>query len=211
MRAAVVAERARLRVPLCTLAFVCSAALVSAGPAELRAPLVFERPALLAGQLWRIVSGHLWHGEAALAVWDLGALALLGAWVEARSRAELLAALGLGALASGVAVLALRPDLDSYQGSSALASALLVTECLHLLGRGHDAFARVAAALGLLALGAKVALESVGLWPSPALGGTGELESVAVAHAAGALAGFLVRCGFDLAARAGVSRPRPSP
>jgi membrane associated rhomboid family serine protease len=186
---------------VCTLAFVCAAALVSAGPAEWRAPLVLERQAVLGGELWRILTGHLWHGEAALAMWDLGALALLGGWVERRSRAELLAALGLGALLSGVAVLLLRPDLASYQGSSALASALLVTECLRLWAHGSDPFVRVAAALGLLVLAAKVVLESVGLWTSPALGGPGGLESVAVAHLAGALAGGLVRCVFDPAAR----------
>jgi membrane associated rhomboid family serine protease len=152
---------------------------------------------VLGGDLWRILTGHLWHGEAALAVWDLGALALLGGWIERRSRAELLAALGLGALFAGVAVLMLRPDLASYQGSSALASALLVTEGLRLWARGSDPFVRVAAALVLLVLAAKVALESVGLWTSPALGGPGGLESVAVAHVAGALAGGLVRCGFD--------------
>jgi membrane associated rhomboid family serine protease len=196
-----VAERASLRVPVCTLALVCAAALVSAAPAEWSAPLVLERQAVLAGELWRIVSGHLWHGEAALAVWDLSALALLGAWVEHRSRAELLAALGAGALLAGLAVVALRPDLDSYQGSSALASALLTTGCLHLLGRSGAGLARAAAALALLLLVAKLTLESLGLWPSLALGGSSGLESVGVAHLAGALAGGLVRCGFDLAAR----------
>lgn len=167
----------------------------------LRAPLVLARQAVLAGEWWRVLSGHLWHGGAALAAWDLGALALLGAWVERRSRAELLAALGLGALFSGVAVLVLRPDLASYQGSSALVSALLVAECLRLLGRGNEAFVRAAAALAVLFLVAKIAFESVGLWPSVALGGATKLESVAVAHLAGALAGGLVRCGFDLATR----------
>ena len=196
------AERAQLRVPLCTLAFVCLAVLVSAGPAELRAPLVLERQLVLTGELWRIVSGHLWHGEAALAAWDLLALAALGCWVERRSRTELLLALGLAALLSSVAVLVLRPDLASYQGSSALASALLVTEGLRLLGRGNDALVRVAAALALAGLGAKVVLESAELWPSPALAGAGVLESVAVAHLAGALAGGLVRCGCDVAAQA---------
>jgi hypothetical protein len=196
-----VAERAPLRIPWCTLVLVCAAALVSALPAPWSAPLVLEREAVRAGELWRIVSGHLWHGEAALAAWDLGALALLGGWIERRSRAELIAASGAGALLAGLAVVALRPDLDSYQGSSALASALLTTGCLHLLGRSGDGFARAAAALALLLLLAKLALESVGLWPSVALAGSGELESVAVAHLAGASAGVLVRCAFDLAAR----------
>jgi hypothetical protein len=196
-----VIERARACVPVCTLAFVCAAALVSAAPAEWSAPLVLERRAALAGELWLVATGHLWHGSPALALWDLAALALLGVWIERRSRAELLAALGLGALLSGAAVLALRPDLASYQGASALASALLATGCLHLLARSGHGFARGAAALALLLLLAKLALESVGLWPSSALGASGALESVAVAHRAGATAGVLVRCAFDLAAR----------
>ena len=189
------------RAPLCTLALVCAAALLSAAPAEWSAPFVLEREAVLAGEPWRVVTGHLWHGEPALAVWDLSALALLGAFIERRSRVELLATLVAGALLAGLAVVALRPDLASYQGSSALASALLAAGCLHLLGRSGDGFTRAAAALALLLLLAKVALESLGLWPSLALGASGALESVAVAHLAGASAGVLVRCAFDLAAR----------
>ncbi len=199
------AERPPPRLPVCTLAFVCAAALVSAGPAAWQSHLAFEREAVLAGEWWRIGSGPLLHGALALACWDLGALALLGGWVERRSRAELLAALGLGALFSGVAVLWLRPDLVSYQGSSALASALYVAGGLRLLQRGNGRVARGAAALALLGLAAKIVLESTALWPSPARVGPGALESVAVAHAGGAFAGALARVGFDLA------RPRQSP
>jgi rhomboid family GlyGly-CTERM serine protease len=194
---------------VCTLASVCAAVLVSAGPTELREGLALERHAVLSGELWRILSGHLLHGDPALAAWDLAALALLGAWVEGRSRAELLAALGLGALLSSAAVLVLRPDLATYQGSSALASALFATECLRLLARGPDALARSVAALGLAGLAAKIALESAAFWPSPALAGAGDLESVAVAHLAGALAGGLVRCGHDLATQTGQRQPAP--
>lgn len=186
-------ERSRPGVPVCTLALVCAAALVSAAPAEWSAALVLERRAALAGEPWRVVTGHLWHGSPALAFWDLAALALLGAWVERRSRAELLAALALGALLSGAAVLALRPDLASYQGSSALASALLASECLRLLAHG-EAPARLAGALGLALLAVKVVLEGAGAWPGLAPPG---LESVAVAHLAGAAGGALVRLGFD--------------
>ena len=190
-------ERSAPRVPVCTLIFVCAAALVSAGPTALSDWLALEREAVLTGELWRIWSGHLWHGGPALAVWDLAAIALLGSWIERRSRAELLAALGLGALLSSAAVLVLRADLASYQGSSALASALLVTECLRLSGRSQDGFARAAAVLALSGFGIKVVLESAALWPSPALAGSAALESVAVAHLAVALAGVLVRCTGD--------------
>jgi rhomboid family GlyGly-CTERM serine protease len=192
-----VTERSPLRVPVCTLVFVCAATLVSAGPTASSDWLALERDAVQTGELWRIWSGHLWHGSPVLAVWDLAAIALLGSWVERRSRAELLAALGLGALLSSVAVLVVRPDLASYQGSSALASALFVTECLRLSGRGQDGFVRSVALLALVGLAIKVALESAELWPSPALAGSAALESVAVAHLAGALAGTLVRCAGD--------------
>ena len=187
----------RRRVPIFTLAFVCAALLVSAGPAPLREQLAFERSAVVAGEWWRVWTGHLVHWEPSLAVWDLGALALLGGWVESRSRAELLAVLGLGAFVSGVAVLVLRPDLASYQGSSALASALFVNACLRLLARANDPYARATAAFGLLGLAAKVGLESAGISPT---GIPGALESVAVAHLAGALAGGVVRYAFELAA-----------
>jgi hypothetical protein len=183
------------------LAFVCAATFVSAGPTVLSDWFALERDAVQAGELWRIWSGHLWHGSAVLAIWDLTAIALLGSWVEHRSRAELLAVLGLAPLLSGAAVLVLRPDLASYQGSSALASALLVTECLRLLGREQHGIARGVALLALVGFGVKVMFESAGLWTSPALAGATALESVAVAHLAGALAGALVRSTADRVAK----------
>ncbi len=191
-------ERARRSLPLCTALFVCLAAWVSAGPPALRETLELQRSAVLAGEGWRLLSGHLVHGHLALAVWDLGARALLGFWVERRSRAELLGALALGAICSGVAVVVLRPDLISYQGSSALASSLLVAEALRLLGRDHAASTRSLAALVLLGFAAKIVVESLTQTsPTPALAGADTIESVALAHLAGGLAGAAVRFLHD--------------
>jgi hypothetical protein len=200
-----VAERRPRRIPVCTLAIVGAAALISAGPAPLAAASSFQRGAILSGELWRLGTGHLWHGSFELAAWDLGALGLLGAWVELRSRTEWLAVVTLAALGSGIAVLALRPDLVSYQGSSALSSALLANACLHALSHGADRALRIAAASALLALAAKILLETAGRSPGFALASTGGLESVALAHLAGALAGGGVRGAFALRSARGAA------
>lgn len=173
----------RVRPPWLTLVFVAAATWVSFGPgsAWLAGQLVLERAACLHGEVWRLLGAHLVHGWPELALFDLGAIALLGALVEQRSRALLGSTLLLAALIAGAAVLALRPDLALYQGSSALASALFVVAAA---GLGRP-WRRVA----LVAFAAKLALEAAGLWSSPAQ--PGSVETVALAHVAGALAGAL--------------------
>jgi rhomboid family GlyGly-CTERM serine protease len=191
--AALLARTRAHRFPWCTLAVASAGLLVSFGPgaSELSASLRLDRAAVLHGELWRLLSGHLVHGWPRLAVFDLGAIMILGTWIEQRSRADLTLAVVLAALLSSTAVLGLRPDLALYQGSSALAAALFVVCAAHLARSGQDGRGPALAATALLCLGAKLTLESSGLWPSPALAKVPGVESVAVAHAAGALAGAL--------------------
>jgi rhombotail lipoprotein len=145
--------------------------------------------ALLA--LERLLSATAVHGWPQLALFDLGAVLILGAWVEQRSRASAVQALLFASLLSGAAVLALRPDLGSYQGASAIACALFVLCAAQTLREGAAA-ERGIAALALAGFGLKLALEAGGVAASPVFGGVEGVESVAVAHAAGALAGALV-------------------
>lgn len=215
--AAVMAVRARadaLRVPWVTLAFAAAALVVSFGPASasLQAGLQLERAAFLRGELWRVLTAPLVHGWPQLAVFDLGALVILGAWAEQRSRLRLALALFLASLLSGFAVLAWRADLAFYQGSSALASALFVICAARVLAPGSAAFDRGVAALALVGFAVKVGLEASGVSTSPVFAGTMAIESVAVAHAAGALAGALVACAerLGVVGAAGLEPATPS-
>lgn len=188
-------ERTRVSVlPWCTLLFVACAVAVELSPRGTHA-LGFERASIARGEVWRLLSGHLVHGEPRLALLDLATLALFGAWVERASRPLFGAVLAMSAVISSLAVYGLT-DYARYVGSSALVSGLLVATVMLLLDgarRRSSGRARVArfAALALLGLFVgKVVLELFGAWPA-ALGGLPSgYEPVAVAHAGGALGGF---------------------
>jgi len=182
---------ASVRLPLATLGVVAaSLALSFALPdGALRAEFALERSAVLHGELWRLWTGHLVHDHLAHALWNLAAFAGLGVWLERRAPARFALALLLAAPLSAAAVVALRPDLASYQGASALASALYVLGALCLVREGPDRLARLGGGAALALFGAKLALEWSGQWPSPAL--PPDLESVGLAHAVGGAVGAL--------------------
>lgn len=193
--AAALAVRARAgRIPFATLAFVIAALGVSFAPESsgLRETLVLDRAAFLHGEFWRALSGHLVHGWPALALFDVGAIAILGAWIEQRSRGELAIAIALSALLASATVLAFRPDLAVYEGSSAIASALFVVCALDLLRTPLDRVTAAIASIALVGFVAKLVLEGTGLWARPAFASMEGVESVALAHAAGGIAGALV-------------------
>ena len=173
--------------PVCTLLVVaCALALeVAPGPA---ARLGFERASVARGEVWRLLTGHLVHGAGRLALFDLTALALFGAWVERASRRIHGAVLVASGLVASLALLAFT-EYERYVGSSALVSGLLASACVLVLRSSPSRAGRLVA-LTLLALFAcKLALEFLGLWPA-ALGGLpAGFEAVPAAHLGGALGG----------------------
>lgn len=183
-----------LRMPWWTLGFVAAALWVSFGPRaeSLSDSLLLERAAFLRGELWRLLGASLVHGWPQLALFDLGAIAILGAWLEQRSRVRVVQAFLLAGLLSGAAVLVLRPDIGFYQGSSAFACALFVLCAARLLAPGSGALERGVAWLALQGFALKLGLEVSGALGSPFFAGQTGVESLAVAHVAGALAGALL-------------------
>ncbi|MGE3970331.1 MAG: rhomboid family intramembrane serine protease [Porticoccaceae bacterium] len=174
------------RFPRCTAAVVAVALLASFAPG-FAARLVYERGAIETGELWRLASAHLVHEWPRLALFDLGALLVLGAWLERRGCALLVATFAAAASLASAAVWFLRADLARYQGASALvAGALVAAAVTAIVDRSRE---RVLALALLGAWIAKTCAELAGVWPaawSPVPAG---VESVAVAHAAGGLAG----------------------
>ena len=162
--------------------------------AQLAALLEFDRHAIVAGQCWRLWTGHLVHYSAQHALIDI-ASALVAGLIAAQSfgARRLLAALALGAPLIAVGLLLAVPDCQHYRGASGLAVLLAV-----MAGAGlwRDARAGAApivrAALALLAvvLAAKIAAEARGL----ALDWSDLPQGVAVAwqaHLLGAVAGMV--------------------
>jgi rhomboid family GlyGly-CTERM serine protease len=159
--------------------------------------LEYDRAALAAGEVWRLLTGHLAHWSAAHLAWDVIAFVALGALCERLGRARFLACVGAAALAVSLAVWWAMPGLDRYRGLSGLDSALFVLLAVSLV-RDGDSRRLLAGAGGLAAFLVKLAWEG-------ATGGAlfvhdAGLAPVPLAHLAGALVGLA----------AGVARPRPS-
>jgi rhomboid family GlyGly-CTERM serine protease len=188
-------------LPLVTLLLAASAVLFSLWPGAAQA-LQWERAAVLAGEEWRLLTGHLVHFGAEHLAYDVVALVLLGAACERRGRAVLVGTLVVSALAIPAVVASARPDLGSYRGLSGLDAALFALLLARLVRESAAQGARLRTG-GLLLVGAlfavKLAVEFSGV---AVFVDTGAFLPVPEAHAAGALVGL----AFGVAARAAGSR-----
>mgnify|MGYP001202686776 CR=1 FL=1 len=176
------------RWPVFALALVAVGAALAFTP-RASAALEFVRARLLAGELWRLLTGHLVHASPGLAWTDLVVLLFLGAWWERRSRAALGWILLASALGASVALLACT-SFERYTGSSALGSGLFVAAALVLVLERRAAL-RLAGGLALALFAAKCALEASGMGVHFVSLPAGS-EVAASAHAAGGAGGALV-------------------
>ncbi len=115
-------EAAR-RLPGATLLLAGLALAIFALPA-LPSALEYDRVALGAGELWRLVSCHWTHWDGSHLLWDLLTFLVLAALCEALDRQRLLIALGLASLAIPTAIWAILPEIGIYRGLSGLDATL---------------------------------------------------------------------------------------
>lgn len=144
-----------------TAALVGCAALLSALDA-LPARLEYDRDLVRAGEAWRPLTAQLVHWTPRMAFADLGALALLGGWLEMRGRRRLGLVVGLllAAAATALGVHFVLTDLVTYRGSSGLAAALFVLVAVELAAGPGPAPRRLLAAAALALFAGKVLYET---------------------------------------------------
>ena len=131
----------RINPPLFTLGglalILAIAALFGYAPDH----LVYDRDAIRAGELWRLVTGHLVHLDAQHLLWNGIALGLIGLFLEliARQRARTLLVVTAGLMAAVDLYLWWgRADIMAYCGLSALLNGMLafcLVQLRALLGR----------------------------------------------------------------------------
>ena len=109
--------------PLCAGLLSALAALVWLLP-DAGAGLAYDRHAIAAGELWRLLTGHFVHWSPAHLAWDVGTFLVLGAACEARSRQRFLACLAGSAIAIPAVVWFWLPELQRCAGLSGIDSAL---------------------------------------------------------------------------------------
>jgi rhomboid family GlyGly-CTERM serine protease len=168
----------KARVPWITLA-VALAAIVIPGRFE------YDRTAILRGEVWRLVTGHLTHWSPDHLLWDVVAFVTLG-FVCERRHAFYGTVLLASALSVSLVLWIVCPEVTAYRGLSAVASALWFWAALIIAER------RLMAGFVLLALFFGKVLIELSTGTSIFASGITVLPSV---HLIGAAAGF---CGAYL-------------
>jgi rhomboid family GlyGly-CTERM serine protease len=119
--------------------------------------LAYDRERILAGEVWRLATGHAVHFSWTHAGYNLALFSVAGAWLERRDRALCAWLIVLTALASSLYFLVALPDMARYAGLSGVVSAMVVHLGLTQMrqpGPARDLWATI-----LLLLAAKVAHE----------------------------------------------------
>jgi rhomboid family GlyGly-CTERM serine protease len=119
--------------------------------------MVFDRSAILSGQVWRLFTGHWVHFSTRHLVCDAIPLGIAGCVIEAREGRGFGWFCFLTPWIIGAAMLVFEPRLSICRGLSGVASALLAL--LALRGLSGDSPWRWICAAALLGLGGKILFE----------------------------------------------------
>lgn len=156
--------------------------------------LQFDRPALVAGEYWRLITGHFTHWSNEHLAWDLLVFVVLGSICEAVDRRRFAGVLAAAAIIIAAGVWIALPGVPTYRGLSGLDTALFTALAMGKLrsatrdlGRGWSL--AIAALLALLV--AKMIFEMLTdrtvFVDAPAAG----FRPVPLAHVLGAAVGAL--------------------
>jgi rhomboid family GlyGly-CTERM serine protease len=159
-------------------------------PEAVVAGLEYRRDAILAGEVWRLWSGHLVHYSATHAVLDgLTCLILASTLHWAGEAGSVLRRLAVVAPMISLLLLLCVPAMAIYRGASGLAMALAAVLGLSLW-RTQPGW-RPALLLLALALSAKLAADALGIFARPSSLPAG-IRLAWQVHAAGFVCGLLV-------------------
>jgi rhomboid family GlyGly-CTERM serine protease len=147
--------------------------------------LRYERQAVLDGEAWRLVTGHLVHADFVHLGWNLAGL-LLVAWLFAREFdwRGWLAVLVASTVAVNLGFLVFEPQLEWYVGFSGVLHGLMAAGLCAWLWRARDALTALVAGLFALKLGWEHAMGAL-----PFTSATLSLPVIHAAHTYGALGG----------------------
>jgi len=182
--------QARLgRVPVVTIAALAVATLVFCWPA-LVPYLVYERDAVLGGEIWRVVTGSWVHFSMPHLVIDIAALAVVGPILERRGAGRFALFCLVAAAGAGSAVHLLGgPELSRYGGLSGVVTAAFMY--LALLGALEGSSMRRWYLLLAAMLACKIAWELAGGGLPFVFPEDGSFVAAPTSHLGGAIAASL--------------------
>jgi rhomboid family GlyGly-CTERM serine protease len=178
-----------IRLPFWTLAICAGAGLVFLSP-FLESVLIYDRSAIVHGELWRLVTGNLVHYSAAHLGYDLLALLVAGAMIETSGYRYYPILCFAAATFIGMVLYWSEPAMLYYAGLSGVATAAIVYLCLH--GLAEKGAWRWVCAAALLGLGMKVGAEFTLNESLLVASGSSEFLPVPLSHLVGASAALFL-------------------
>lgn len=149
---------------------------------------VWDRPALVHGEFWRLWTGHLVHFGPSHLVADLIVFLIAGVWLERISPPKLRWLLLVLPPVLGVVLFRGEPGMTRYGGLSGVTAGVITVLGLELVGeRGWRGIGTVL----LLVLGLKIGFELIRGAPLVADFAADGVRSVPLAHVAGGLLGAI--------------------
>lgn len=192
-----VAQAAKIKLtthfPWITL-FVLLASAVASGVPALSGLLVFDREAILGGELWRLFSSHLVHFDARHWAYDAVAFGLAGWIVESKNYRHFPAMCLSAAFAICTVLLRTAPDMRYYGGLSGLACAAIGFGALH--GASEPPPFRTICRLVLVLLPLKLVIEVITQTPLLPYEASRAFVAMPSAHVVGLLAAVAVFMAF---------------
>lgn len=127
-------------------------------PATAAQVMLFDITQMEQGNVIGMLGGHWLHVDTEHLLWNVSALAVLGAIIETCSRRLLFASLLIGM--AGVDLLLLSPlgNIETYCGLSGILNTLLGVTLLILWQRTHSRIVLTVAALSLMKISVEIAL-----------------------------------------------------
>ena len=156
----------------------------------LASQLVYDRTAILSGEVWRLLTGSWVHFSASHLFYDLLALGIAGWIIERRGYPHLGLLCMLSALGISTVLLAVRPEVQSYGGLSGVATGAIIFLALH--GLKEPAAWRWICAAALVLVVGKVLVESTTGWFIIEAGGSVPFVPLPLSHVVGGLTAALL-------------------
>ena len=191
------------RTPCASLLLAGAAAVLFLAPG-LTARFQYDREAIAAGEVWRLVTGHWTHYSFDHFIWDAIAFGALAAVSERRSRVHFLTCVVTSAVAICGAVWLMYPEMRVYRGLSGIDSALFTFVVAGMWTDGRRAARSAPQALAVVCLAGFLLKVSFELMTGRTVF-VGEMNPLAVsvplAHIVGAFCGLLVGAGSQVVLR----------
>lgn len=154
------------------------------------AAMIYDRSAILAGELWRLLTGHWVHFSASHLFYDVAILGVTTWIIEFRGYRYFLALCLLSALAISIVMLVSLPDMAFYGGLSGIAMASTVYLALHGW-REAEPWRGICLCILLLSVGKLVLDASIGHFAVVNIEDI-SIAPVPLSHLTGAVSGVVV-------------------